>query len=150
MPGASEADKTKASEDFLCTVGSATAADLARPVYRAPVAVAAPVWSWSGFTLASMAASPAFRRPGQRQAGSAANVRSGLLRRFRHRSGWIPDRSLFRSRRNVSAMTEQTGRLRDADSVPPGRHAAGRIAAGRIAIGAVDGRIESRGGPEPR
>src|SRR6516165_3739553 len=29
--------------------GPATAADLARPVYRRPVVVAAPVYTWSGF-----------------------------------------------------------------------------------------------------
>jgi outer membrane immunogenic protein len=29
--------------------GSATAADLARPIYRAPVAVAAPIYTWTGF-----------------------------------------------------------------------------------------------------
>jgi outer membrane immunogenic protein len=34
---------------FAAVVGPATAADLARPVYRRPVVVAHPVYTWTGF-----------------------------------------------------------------------------------------------------
>jgi outer membrane immunogenic protein len=37
------------SAALAALMGSATAADLARPVYRRPVAVAAPIYTWTGF-----------------------------------------------------------------------------------------------------
>src|SRR6516165_7537397 len=51
---------------FAAVVGPATAADLARPVYRRPVVVAHPVYTWTGFYV------------GGNVGGSWANARTDI------------------------------------------------------------------------
>jgi outer membrane immunogenic protein len=66
--------------------GSAMAADLARPVYRHPVAVAAPVYSWTGFYVGGNVGyawghsdiTPNFYCTDPAQAGCSVNVPANL------------------------------------------------------------------------